>query len=281
MLKDKVLLIWDIDSEEIPAYDMLILWQSYKANNNEAQVSIPDLVEHNAAKLKSEYLALVYELGELKVNGKRIIDHLEINSEFSHWWMTLLAEKCNFAKSPQIDNVIKLMALNAWIKNKDYHAVKLVSENNTLAESMDILVTNLGIDFEFKKIKTKKYDSNLARGFYNNLPEVIKATTSLVVYLRERWKLKGVGQEKWKGSSAKTLFVSYLFHFDLHAMRAGRYVSGYWSALPNTLDKNNIQSNWLHLYIKSTSTPTAYSAKKLIDKLNDNYEASQSHVFLD
>ena len=115
MLKDKVLLIWDIDSEEIPAYDMLILWQSYKANNNEAQVSIPDLVEHNAAKLKSEYLALVYELGELKVNGKRIIDHLEINSEFSHWWMTLLAEKCNFAKSPQIDNVIKLMALNAWI----------------------------------------------------------------------------------------------------------------------------------------------------------------------
>ena len=75
--------------------------------------------------LRTKYLSLIYEFGEAKVNGKRIIDHLIIRQNFSYWWMTPVAEKCNFAKSPQIDNIIKLMALEQWLQDNKYKKIKL------------------------------------------------------------------------------------------------------------------------------------------------------------
>ena len=85
---------------------MTVLWCSYDPKGCNDVVSIPCLVEENSESLRSRYLEWIYDLGEIKINGKRIVDHLEIRSGFSYWWMTLLAEKCNYAKSPQIDDAI-------------------------------------------------------------------------------------------------------------------------------------------------------------------------------
>ncbi len=281
MVKNKTILIWDIDSGEIPECDRLVLWQNYKVNKENNEISIPQLVENNADKLKSQYLALIYELGEAEVNGKRIVDHLEIRPGFSYWWMTLLTEKCNFSKSPQIDNIIKLMAFYDWLKNKDYRVIKLVSKNSALADSMRILTVKLNITFDWEQIVSEKSKDSLVRRIYNNFPNILKAIISLAHHLIDRWKLRGVGVAKWKNSSATISFVSYLFHLDLSAANASRYKSGYWSELLKVLDRNNIQSNWLHFYIKSMSTPTVSTAKQLLNRFNSRYKEKQNHVFLE
>jgi surface carbohydrate biosynthesis protein (TIGR04326 family) len=278
--KSKTLLIWDSEAPLPGGDEYKVLWQSYNIENLETEVSISQLIEDNADWLKSEYLALIYELGEAKMGSDRVVDFLEISPDFSYWWMTLLTEKCNYSKSPQIGNVIKLIALNLWLKDKYYSAIKLVSDNVMLVDSMQILTKKLGIKFDCQRLPIKNTDS-LIRKVHDNLPNLFKVIIYLSSYLTDRWSLRGVGIDRWKSSIATTTFVSYFTNIDLDLLKQGRYKSEYWSELPDALEKKNIESNWLHIYVKSESIPTVSSAKRLVEKFNKVYQGKQNHLFLD
>ena len=101
MSRKSDLLLWDLDNKSDDNMRDVIYWNSFTSSESDGIFSIPQFVEDNADHLKAKYLRLIYEFGEAKVNGKRIIDHLIIRQNFSYWWMTLFAEKCNYAKSPQ------------------------------------------------------------------------------------------------------------------------------------------------------------------------------------
>ena len=76
--------------------------------------SLPQLVDKEKKHLRSKYLELLYDLGEIRIDGKRLVDCLEIRPNFSYWWMTQLSEKCNAIKSPQINNAIKSNPTNLY-----------------------------------------------------------------------------------------------------------------------------------------------------------------------
>ena len=150
---NKTVLIWDTDSSrDIRAHETLILWKSYEENIAKNKISIPRLVEDNADALRSQYLSLIYELGESKIKDKRVIDLLENRRGFSYWWMTLLIEKCNYSKSPQIDNIIKLLAFNNWIEDRECSGITLVTSNSELASSIQGLTEKLDVKFVYNQL---------------------------------------------------------------------------------------------------------------------------------
>ena len=161
MQKNKQLLIWDSESLPTDSNDYVILWQSYTILDLNKEISIPQLVENNADDLRSRYLAFIYDLGELRVGKKRIIDYLEIRPNFSYWWMTLLVEKCNYSKSPQIDNIIKLMVFDDYLDQKHFTAIKIVTANKQLAEAIQILTDSYGVPFEWVKLSRQKPIKNI------------------------------------------------------------------------------------------------------------------------
>ncbi len=275
------LLIWDCENKLPSDSGFTVFWQSYIITEGVNGISIPLLVEENADQLRSQYLAMIYKLGEVRIHEKRVIDCLKVGPGFSFWWMTLLSEKCNYSKSPQINNMIKLMAFNDWLENEDYRTIKLVSANSALADSIRFLTVKLGVEFEWEKIAFKKSTDGLVRKLYDKSPNFFKAIVSLVHYLMDRWKLKGLGIEKWKKSSGTISFISYFFNIDSGLADENRYKSAYWSELPEILEKKNVQSNWLHIYVKNELVPTASSAKKLIEKFNNTYKDKQNHLLLD
>ena len=140
MSKQVSLLIWDADGEYQENHAHVALWQSYVVKNENIEISIPQLAEDHADLLRTEFLAFVYELGKTKVGEKKVVDHLEIQMGFSYWWMTLLNEKCNYAKSPEIDNIIKFFAFKTWFEKKKFSQVLLVSSNRELADVFSLLM---------------------------------------------------------------------------------------------------------------------------------------------
>ncbi|VAW71394.1 FIG00766036: hypothetical protein [hydrothermal vent metagenome] len=277
------LLIWDVSGElSSQGCGTSVLWQSYFTSNSDNEVSIPQLVEDHAELLKQSYLSLLYELGELMVNGKSVIDHLEITPGFSYWWMTLLNEKCNFAKSPQTDNIIKLLAFEKWIAGKEYSKIILVSSNSELANALRCLFQELEIKYEWKQIKQKKREmAGFAHFIYDRVPIVVQGFVWLAHHLFTRWRLKGLGLDRWCLSPAKMTFVSYLFHLDINKTKNGQYRSGYWAGLPDMLATKKVQSNWLHIYTKSPLVPTAKAVKILIEQYNQSHSNNQNHVILE
>jgi surface carbohydrate biosynthesis protein (TIGR04326 family) len=281
MCKEMSLLIWDSNDPPVDGNDFVVLWKGYAVKNSAREVSVLQLVENNASRFKSQYLALIYDLGEGLVGNKRAIDHLKIEEGFSYWWMTLFNEKCNFSKSPEINDIVKLMALKGWLVDQNYCKIELVSKNGALADSIQILTKKLGIEFKWSKLKSQKSLDGPIKRVYKELPHVFKATFFLLYYLMNRWQLKGLGVKEWKSSTATMTFVSYFFNLSKCVTQKGVYKSGYWTKLPDILKKHAVQSNWLHIYVKSDLLPTASTAKKLIKKINRIHQGQQNHLLLD
>ena len=274
------LLVWDLDNQSDDKVPDVIYWSSYTSSESDGIFSIPQLVEQNSDHLKAKYLRLIYEFGEAKVNGKRIIDHLIIRQNFSYWWMTLFAEKCNYAKSPQINNIIKLMALEQWLQENKYQKLKLVTANDELAMSVSLLAKRLSIDFEWKKEQNSKSNRSIAKKVFHALPNIIQSPIWLMYYLLSNWPLKGVGVKEWRKTTATTTFVSYLFNLVPEATKKGRYESLYWTKLTDLLDDNQYSTNWLHIYMKDSLLPSAKKARDLIQQFNHIQNGNQVHVTL-
>ena len=274
------LLVWDLDNQSDDKVPDVIYWSSYTSSESDGIFSIPQLVEQNSDHLKAKYLRLIYEFGEAKVNGKRIIDHLIIRQNFSYWWMTLFAEKCNYAKSLQINNIIKLMALEKWLQENKYQKLKLVTANDELAMSVSLLAKRLSIDFEWKKEQNSKSNRSIAKKVFHALPNIIQSPIWLMYYLLSNWPLKGVGVKEWRKTTATTTFVSYLFNLVPEATKKGRYESLYWTKLTDLLDDNQYSTNWLHIYMKDSLLPSAKKARDLIQQFNHIQNGNQVHVTL-
>jgi len=274
------LLVWDADKQLQTKHGDVVCWLSYHSSEIDGVYSIPQLVEENAEQLRSQFLALIFRFGESNVNGKRLVEHLEIRPSFSYWWMTLLTEKCNFAKSPQIDNVIKLMAFKKWFEGRSYKSISLVSSNVQLAKAMRLLADEINVGFEWRKANKQKTKESLKRRIYNYLPYSLRAFVWLSRHLISRWSLKGVGVGEWKKTKAKITFISYLFNLVPDATKSGRFESRYWTALPHFLEENQVESNWLHIYVEDALLPRARGAGYTVKTFNQSSASSQVHVTL-
>lgn len=276
----KKILIWDVVGEAIDTaeYDAIILWQSYEQNSKKNVVSIPRLIQDNSDEIKEQYLSFIYKLGEASIKGKRVVEHLEVSCDFSYWWMTLLTEKCNFAKTPQIDNIIKVMSFKDWLNVDELYDIKLVSSNNKLNLAISELSLIQKYNYKWEEINTN--NSSILKNIYVSIPNIIKAPIWLIRYLKDNWQLKGVGIDGWKETSATLSFVSYFFHLDSKEANKSNYSSRYWTKLPEMLSQYSIKSNWLHIYVSSDAFPLSYDARIAVDGFNDKYLGKQNHVFL-
>jgi surface carbohydrate biosynthesis protein (TIGR04326 family) len=280
MEKSNTLVIWDSKDKPSLEYNHLMLWDSYESQETDGLFSISEIVEKNAEKLRFEYLEAIFKLGEHWVNEKKIVEHLEIRPDFSYWWMTLMNEKCNFSKSPEIVNIIKIFALKDWIKKNNYQNISLITSNENLANAMGILCNQSGLKYDFKKSNKQKIRLSFIEVLYHKLPYCLKALLWFSTHLTSHWALKGVGVDKWKNTKGKVTFISYLFNLNSKDKEKGIFESSYWASLPNKLKENEIETNWLHIYIKDKLVPNSSEAKKTIGQFNKSHTGEQIHVTL-
>jgi surface carbohydrate biosynthesis protein (TIGR04326 family) len=280
MSSELELLISDLETKTEDTSCDVLHWSIYLNSESVSVFSLPVIVEENAERFKNQYLSLIYDLGNKKVNGQRIIDKLVIRKNFSFWWMTLFVEKNNYAKSPQIDDIIKLMALEHFFKTKKYKKLKLISSNKDLSTSISLLAKKLEVDFECHINRTSKSDLKNIKNLFQMLPNIIKSPIWLIHYLYSNWALKGIGVEEWRNTNATSTFVSYLFNLVPLAVKEGRFESRYWTSLTDLLDDNLYPSNWLHIYVKDNVLPSAKKARAFIQKLNTKKPSYQVHVTL-
>lgn len=274
------LLVWDAEGAPPITGYKTVCWRSVGDDAPDV-ISIPKLVETNADSLKKRYLSWVYELGEVRIRGLRLIDHLELRSGFSYWWMTLFAEKCNYVKSPHIDHAIRLMAFEDWIKGKSFGHMVVVSSNAHLAECLRTWCVASGVSFEWQPLPATAEQQSWLKKIHQALPHSLQAITWLVLYLVRRWPLKGAGLSGWRQSGGQTTFVSYLFNLAPDAASEGRFASYYWEHLPENLQRDGCKTNWLHLYVEHALLPNAREAAKVICQFNNTAKDGQKHVALD
>jgi surface carbohydrate biosynthesis protein (TIGR04326 family) len=275
------LFVWDAEGLPPEGDWTVVLWRDFAKSNFKNAVSIPSLVEDKADVLKARYLAWIYDLGEKHIDGKRLVDHLELRSSFSYWWMTDIAQKSNYAGSPHITDAIRLMAFDAWATERTISRVILASSNQPLAVCIGLWCARLNVEFEWRPKTKQSVHVSLVRRVYKVLPQALQTMAYLIFYFVDRWPLRGSGLKEWRQTNGEVTFFSYLSNLVPNAYNEGRFESRYWDILPAELQKKGCKTNWLHIYIKDQLHPTASIAAQKINQFNQPGTGMQVHVTLD
>jgi len=268
--------VWDnLDSP--PTDRFVLLWNGYKEEND--QCSILKTMEKHSDEFRSEYLAFIHELGQLRVRGKRLVEHLEIETGFSLWWMSLLAEK-NPSKSKAPLDCLRLLTINHLFREIKPHAVELVSGNKRLSIVLKQLCTTLDISFTWTKVDEESFSFTL-KNLWLKTPHILQAPFFFIRYLYLRWPLrKGLHTNWFKGENVFSI-ISYFLNLDHGAFKEGNFYSRYWGVLPDKIRRSGININWIHHFMFSKQFPDTKSGISCLKQFNEGGENQGYHNFLD
>ena len=255
----------------------IISWNRNKPINKKNFLSIFDIIESNSLNLRNKFLDFIRSLSNKRVNvdnKKEILfNSLKINN-FNSWWYTNISEKCNWAKSYYINEVIKCIALESKIKNKKFKKIYLDISN---ARTISVLVDF----FEKKKIKVVILNKHYSNEKFN--PERIYLTKiffSIFKFLFKtlsNFKYMSVNINEWKNFNAKYLFISYLNREDLVKIKKGFFQSSYWGNLNKKLSEIGIKSRWI--YFVAGNNKLSINPIEAIKKLNLNKDQKHLSIF--
>ena len=265
------LLIWD-SIELIPKQKKTILWSGFNDFLDKDLISILDLIEENQESIRKTYLKWSYDLAEKKVFNIPVKDHFEIKPNFSFWWLSSFTEKCNFSKSPQIDNIIKLIALTQWKDFSKIKSIEVVSKNKALIKALQKLSEQHSINF-FSNKKSFELPSI-------HVPHLLKSIVWFISHLCKIRYLRGVGIDLWRKSSANLTIFSYLANLSNKHLELFEHKSNFWSNFPNKIIDEGNDINWLHIFTPSKQIPNTKEASKILTCFNKS-KTGEVHVFLE
>lgn len=265
-----------LDQLEVPIDELedVYLWQGYSCSDS--FLSVPLYVEEHAERLRSKYLAFIYELGESKFRNKRIVEHLEIDNGFSYWWMTTLAEKSPF-KSPQIYACLKLLALEELLLKNKPSKLNLKSSDRNLISSIQRLCQTLKIDFYCHKIPHAKSKMSL-RKIFRALPFITQGLIMFIWHVFSYWPLRHK-EKKWFSLDSAVFILSYFIHLDGKELKKGRFYSRQWEQLPELISSNGGQINWLQHFLHSPLVKTIKMGNDYVSQINKS-KNNELHTFL-
>lgn len=278
--REHTLLVWDAGGTPPTGSWTTILWSRFWEAKDPGVISIPTLVEEQANTLKMRYLAWIYELGQIRIDDKRLTDFLELRQGFSYWWMTLLVEK-SYGKSTRLYDASRLFALENLTHALHSHQITLVSSDQILATTFKIWCRNADMDFEWRRPEQSDSKIPLKRHIFRLLPYMAQSAVWLLRYTWQRWPLRHKRKSSDASPETEITFVDNLVHLDRSALTTGCFASNYWTGLIGVLAQTKTKINWLHLYVQHEAVPTTKQARNLIAQFNHNGAESEFHASLD
>ena len=276
-MNDKILTVWDKKGNSLYPVESTIYWSGYPKKDNIN--TVPKYLEDNADQLRARYLAFIHELGTLDIKGKRLLDHLEVDENFSFWWMTSLAEK-NYLKSPRIFDCLSLLALDKKLEETKPHTLRLVSADSILARTIKKCSISKGIHFQWDRVISSEKKMDI-KSFLRKMPSYMKAGYSFLMHILKRWRLISFRKKKWFSGRNSIFFFSYFVHLDSDSCEKRKFLSHQWELLPSILKDKGIKLNFIHHFLQSLTVPNTSKGLQWIKSFNQESESQELHSFLD
>jgi surface carbohydrate biosynthesis protein (TIGR04326 family) len=278
--REGILHIYDNRPEKSNGDFTTLLWNDRSNKSSLNQISIVEIVETNSDALRKRYLSWIYDLGEYKIDGKRVIEHLFIQEGFSYWWSTSLGQKFNCSGSSKINDAIKVLAFEDFFIQHNFTGIYLSSDNALLAKTISSFCRRKNIAYTFNRTApvTKK---NQFKFSYKILPCLLRAFITLIRYICKTLPLCFIYESKSSNIVNNVIFIDILVHLKSNPSDNGRFQSNYWTNLVDKLDELGFKTNWLHLFFKHSFTRSLSAAEKLTQKFNFFSGGLESHRLLE
>jgi surface carbohydrate biosynthesis protein (TIGR04326 family) len=235
-------------------------------------------VELHATRLKSAYLAWIYDLGQLQCAGAPLVQALQLREGLSYWWMTAPAQRFNASGVSPVHDCIKLLALEELLAGRRASRLTLNSSNRVLRDVVEEFCVAAGIEFTFSDMGTA---ATAARKSWRRfVPLPVQAAISLVRHVAHRWRAVRAREPAWF-ADAQATFIDVLVHLDASAHAGAGFASNYWTSLVASLTSSHARTNWLHHYFKHAAVPRFADAQRLAESFNAAARDRERHALID
>ena len=268
--------VWARQDDPGAGLGEVLHWWRY--SDGPGETSIPRYLDKHAERLRARYLEFIHDLGEYQIDGKAIVEHLDLGDGFSFWWMTWLAEKSPF-KSPRIYECLRLMALEEILGTARPSRLVLHGADRGLSLAVARLCGDLGVDFDWRPERNGQRSWSF-RNAYRALPHALQGLVSLR-HLVMKWPLRKLAKPNWFPDRRSVFLCSYFFHLDPVACASGRFYSRQWESLPNHLQQCGRHVNWIHHFLRSPGGPSLQTALQWFNAFNRDAPAQGCHSFLE
>ena len=253
-------------------------WQGYA--QSEDHWSLLRYIDEHGERLRKAYCTLIHEMGETRLPGGRVIDHLAIEDGLSFWWMTLLFEK-NVWKTPSIVDALRLLALEEILGQRPPAGVRLAGGNKTIDAALAMLCRQQGIPYQWHQTGLPQGTGQVRQPLWRRWPNWIQAILALLRYLVMHWPLRRNAGTEWFRGGGALFFCSYFDNVNTSAARQGRFHSYYWGGLPDLLQKCGYRSNWLQFFVPQGKAVSAREGSDWLSLFNSAPERQGTHEFID
>jgi surface carbohydrate biosynthesis protein (TIGR04326 family) len=276
-LTGQTLIVWDGSGAPLGHDGLIYSWNGYAENGSIH--SLLGYVEGHGQRLRRKYLDWIRELGQSRIDGQRVIDHLAFADGLSYWWLTPVFEKSPW-KSPAIIDAIRLFALEEIVNESRPKQLRLVSANERLHEVVADMCRQLDVGYEWEKVSAA-VKQDLERRLFRRLPVSLQGLISFARHLAARWSLRATKERQWFSGDRTVFFCSYFISVDPNAAESGRFQSYFWGGMHELLDRLGLHGNWLHLVISEGAAPAAGRASDWVRRFNSRKEEEGIHAFVD
>ena len=233
-----------------------IYWNEFGTNQSNDLISLSTYIEQNEEALRRRFLEFVYEVGRYRVAGRTVIERLQIDEDFSYWWLTLFSLRRTHPDSG-IPETIKLLALEEIVKKMNISEITINIQEPRARRCIKDFCLNLGISCT--DIGPPSQPTKFRFSIRRFSPRWCIALATLC---RQTWRSRSFGQNQSIESNGKSIALfDYLTGFDAEAAGAGTYRSRFWSNLPELLEEQFEKLIWNH---------TREIGEKLLRTLNVN-----------
>ena len=265
------LIIWDSSERfECDKAKLIVYWISDGRPLGSNEYLISDLVEKNPGRYKDLYLKWVENLASKSFFSQELKNYFLLETDVNYWWMLTLNEKSNYDKSVWIDEVIKLLALEDFIKTKKVNSVNLFTNNFNLTKSLSNWCLS-------QKISFGTHHKKITNRIFFNQANIFLSLAWLAKYLFQRRSLVG-GDKRFFTNPSNTTFFSYLFNIRNFG---DKFESVYWGPLLEQLRHSDRKINWVHIYPGDSTLSNVKTAKSVIDGYNKSSSSLENHILVD
>lgn len=244
-------------------------------------ISISDLIVESKKILIREYIEMTYSLGFKNSDGISVHKNLLIRSNFSFWWMTLLAEK-NPIRSSSIYKIFQFRTIEKLYKEKKCSELVLCSNDHKLHKLLNCWSKESG--FKYQKIPTKSNNSINIYDLYRYLPNFLKASRLLIRYILNKRDFMGnLNKRKIQSSGISEHAERFIFcpfpGFNEEKASNGIFQSNFWGDVQPILE-TDVKVNFIFMYTPGVNYKNAQDALKIRD-IFKNSNSRHSYYFLE
>ncbi len=255
------LVVWDLRGPP-PGSPELAVWSGAAPPELPYAVSVTQLVEQDAQRLRARFLTWLGSLRDHRVRGRSVREHLMLRDGLSAWDFSVIAER-NLWRCPAIIDVLRLWALADLAERRAVTSIELHSSNQAIANCLGPWCRGKGIVFVHHGPARRKPRLSVRSG----IPHRLRAALWLMRRLVSCWPLIGTGKSGWNAGPADACVVSYVTSAGASATGTESFTSPFWPGIEQALGEGR-RIAWIHRLPDDFGPASAKSIAREIQALN-------------